>query len=511
MKKIIGGVRILCIITCTISFIFYTNLNYAQEPQRISMDFQEAALRDVIKVFSQQAGLNFVAAKEIENKRVTLYLDGVTVQDALNSILEANNLTYDQKPDSSVFIVKESGKAKIKMITKVYNLNYARVAGVAGAGACGATDAFAGSPEGGGREAGIKSIIENLLTKEEGPGGIEKKPFGNVAVDKRTNSLIITTIPEDFPLIEATLAKLDTRTSQVMIEAEVIEVVSTAIEKLGLDWGSDSDGNFFTFTGPSRPTGFPFVRDSGPFSRSLLGGACADARGRSLEGATASFGTLSLAEFRVVLKALEKDNKSRYLAKPKIMVVNNETAEIKIITDAAVGTTTTTETSTGTTGETIEREEVGVILKVTPTISKDNYITMTLEPEISRIEVSNVSTSIYDPKKRSAKTTVMMKDGQTIAIGGLLKGEIADSRRATPGLSKIPLLGNLFKSKDFQDIETEIIIFVTCNILKPELEKEKMAAVELPPVELKKEAAVTQRDKEILKAVKRLRKRRELK
>ncbi len=489
MVKIIGGIRIFWIILCITSFIFYADFNYAQEEsRRISMDFQEAALKDVLKVFSQQAGLNFVAAKEIEDKKVTLYLDGVTVDDALTSILAANNLTYEQKPDSSVFIVKESTKPKIKVITKVYSLNYAKVEG----------------GKGGGEKSDIKSIIENLLTKDN-----EGEVLGCIVKDTRTNSLIITSIPENFPLIENTLAKLDAQTPQVMIEAEIVEVKTTAIKKLGLDWGGPASGTFFTFTGPSRDTGFPFIREKGPFSRSLLGGSLADARGRTLAASSTgtTFGNLTLVEFRIVLKALEKENKSKYLAKPKIMVVNNETAEIRISADSGVGTVTT-EGESGTLTTSVERVETGVILKVTPTINKDDYITMTLEPEVSRVETSSV-TGYYDPTKRSAKTTVMMKDGQTIAIGGLLKSEVADNDRAVPGLSKIPLLGNLFKSKDFQDVETELIIFVTCRIIKPELEKLKEAAAS-PVVKVKKEAAIAERDKEIIKAVKRLRKRREL-
>ncbi len=492
MKKIIGGIRIFWIILCVTSFIFYADFNYAQEEsRRISMDFQEAALKDVLKVFSQQAGLNFVASKEIENKKVTLYLDGVTVEDALTSILEANNLTYEQKPDSSIFIVKESTKPKIKMITKVYSLNYAK----AGEG-----------------ESDIKSIIENLLTKDDS-GGV----LGSIVNDARTNSLIITSVPENFPLIENTLAKLDTRTQQVMIEAEIVEVKTTAIKKLGLEWGSLTEGAFFTFTGPSRDTRFPFIRESSPFSRSLLGGAAGtgSATGETATGGITTststgttFGSLTLAEFRIVLKALEKENKSKYLAKPKIMVVNNETAEIRISADTGVGNITTEGAESGTLTTSVERVETGVILKVTPTINKDDYITMTLEPEVSRVVTSSV-TGYYDPIKRSAKTTVMMKDGQTIAIGGLIKSEVADNDRAVPGLSKIPLLGNLFKSKDFQDVSTEIIIFVTCHIVKPEPERLEETAA--PPfAKVKREAAIVERDKEIIKAVKRLRKRREL-
>ncbi|UCH12119.1 MAG: hypothetical protein JSW18_04700 [Candidatus Omnitrophota bacterium] len=495
MKKIIGGIRIFWVILCITSFIFYADFSYAKEqPRSISMDFQGVALRDVLKVFSQQAGLNFVAVKEIEDKKVTLYLDGVTVQDALTSILEANNLTYEQKPESSIFIVKESTMPKIKMVTKVYSLNYA---------------------DANGEKSDIKPIIENLLTKDNS-GGV----LGSIVNDVRTNSLIITSVPENFPLIENTLAKLDTRTKQIMIEAEIVEVKTTAIKKIGLDWGGATTGEFFTFTGPARDTRFPFIRESSPFARKLLSGALGTGTPTTTSTTTATstvattaattgatLGNLTLAQFRIVLKALEKENKSKYLAKPKIMVINNETAEIRISANAGVGTTTT-EGESGTLTTSVERVETGVILKVTPTVNKDDYITMTLEPEVSSVKASSV-TGYYDPTKRAAKTTVIMKDGQTIAIGGLLKSEVADNDRAVPGLSKVPLLGNLFKSKDFEDVETELIIFVTCHIVKPELEKLEEAAAP-PSVKLKKETAIVKRDKEIIESVKRLRKRREI-
>ncbi|GAH10358.1 unnamed protein product, partial [marine sediment metagenome] len=216
----------------------------------------------------------------------------------------------------------------------------------------------------------------------------------------------------------------------------------------------------------------------------------------------ATLGSLSLAEFQIVLRALEQENKSKYLAKPKIMVVNNETAEIKIAGKTAIGETTTLATADTPGTTSAERTETGITLKVTPTINKDGYITMTLEPTVSRTRVSGIS-GYLDTRDRTAKTTVMMKDGQTVAIGGLLKSDVTDNDRAVPGLSKIPLLGNLFKSKDFQDVETELIIFVTCHIVKPKLEKLEETAV--PPfAKVKKEAAIVERDKEIIKAVKRL-------
>ncbi len=508
MRIIIGGIKILFVAFYIATFVCYPGINYAEESSRqISMDFQEASLKDVLKIFSQQAGLNFVAAREIEDKKVTLYLDGVSVQDALDSIINANNLAYEQKPGSSVFIVKPSTASRVKLVTKVYGLNYARVAPPSSSTT---TEGTATSGEGTAQAGDIKSIIENLLSKDEGG-----KLFGSVIIDPRTNSLIITSVPEDFPLIEATLAKLDAQTLQVMIEAEIIEVQTTAIKKLGLDWGGTSTGTFFTFSGPSRDTGFPFVRETGILSRSLLGGSIADSRGRTIAASSTGtvFGNLTLSEFRIVLKALEKENKARYLAKPKIMVINNQTAEIKIAEDTAVGTTTTSQATTGTTSTTAERVETGVILTVTPTINKDDYITMELRPEVSRVQTSNVS-GYFDPTKRSARTTVMVKNGQTLAMGGLLKADTTDNDRAVPGLSKIPLFGKIFKSKDYQNISTEIIIFVTCYIVKPEMEKQQKTAEFAPAaageVNQPSEAVATERDNEIANTVTRLRKRREI-
>lgn len=477
----------------------------AQEGRRISMDFQEAELRDVLKIFSQQAGLNFVASKEIEDKKVTLYLEGVTVQDALNSIMKANNLTYDQAPGSSVFIVKESGKAKIDMITKVYTLNFARVAeqekeeeaGGAGEGTTGGAAQK--------KEADIKTVLENLLSK-----GGDGRLLGSIVVDRRTNSVIITSIPEDFPLIEETIKSLDVPTPQALIEAEIVEIETDILNKLGLEWGNQTTGTFITFSGPIRKTAFPFIRQSGPFQATLLKGATD----------SPTLGTLSLAEFSVVLRALESEGKARYLAKPRLMVLNNETAEIKISADTAVGLKTSSQSDTGTITEEAERMETGVILKVTPTINKDDYITMTLQPEVSRVVASNIITStgvrIYDPTRRNVKTTVMVKDGQSIAIGGLLKREETDTISKTPGLSKVPFLGRLFKSDSTRDKTTEIIIFITSHVIKDvETLSRTLAEITKPPAAAPsakeaKEEIKAEREAEIEKTVIKLRKKREL-
>lgn len=486
-----GGLSLL-VLVCLLLFVTALDTT-AQGPRSVSMDFQQAALKDVLKVFSQQAGLNFVASKNIEDKHITLYLDNVTVSDALNSIMSANNLTYEQAQGSAVFIVKESGKPKIEMATKVYTLDFARIGETGQEPTIESTD--------------MKSVIENLLSKD-----IEGEIMGKVVIDKRTNSLIITTIPADFPVIEDTIRQLDSITPQALIEAEIVEIQIGALKSLGLEWGS-SDGTFIRFTGPKRLTHFPFVRSHNPLSRGLLSITESDGGAAETE-ATNELGVLSLQEFSLVVKALETEGMARYLAKPRIMSLSNESAEIKITSDTAIGIIVSDVTDTGRVVEEAERVETGVTLKVTPTVNRKGYITMTIEPEVSRTVQSPYFSNFVDPAKRSAKTTVMVKDGQTIAIGGLLKTDEEDQGRDVPGLSRIPLFGNLFRTKEKRNVQTEIIVFITAHAI---LDTEDMIQTAKALQDHEKEslhsgeqASTDTRDEEIQKTVMRLRRKREL-
>jgi len=481
----------------------------AQNIRTVSMDFQEASLKDVLKIFSQQAGLNFVATDNIEDRKITLYLDSVTVQDALDSIMKANSLTYEQAKGSSVFIVKESGKAKIDMVTKVYTLQFARISAIAAAAA---------QQEGGSSQvADMNSILSSLLSKAE-----DGSPLGGIVLDARTNSVIVTAIPEDMVLIEETIKKLDAITPQALIEAEIVEIRTGALKRLGLEWG-DSQGTFVRFSGPTKITHFPFIRQSNPLSKSLLGSitstttTATSSAGTDTTSTAASqtptLATLSLSEFSIVLKALETEGDAKFLAKPRIMVLNNESAEINITADTAIGVTKTSVTDTGEVIEEAERTETGVSLKVTPTINREGYITMTLEPTVSRAVPSAQFVNFADPTKRSITTTVMVRDGQTIAIGGLLKTDEVDDTRAMPGLSRLPFLGNLFKRNTKTNLETELIIFITAHVIQnlSDMSEMKEAAdiIEAPVAEKEKQMAQT-REAEIRKTVMKLRKKREL-
>lgn len=441
----------------------------AAPAEMISMDLVNAGLDDVLKLLSQQAGMNFVASESARDRRVTVYLDQVPIQTAIRSILDANNLSFRQIAGSNVYIVGDSGGRAVKLTTKVYTLKYARVVPTLGettrtfgdtgsvlkptftgtgsggegesssnSGSSGGSNSSRASGGSGTQAQGIVAIIKQLLTER-----------GSVTTDPRTNSLAVTDVEETFPLVEETIAKLDIRPLQVYLEAEVLEVKRATLHRLGIEFG-DSTGEFATFTGPSRQTNFPL----GP---TLLKRAAAP---------THTLGTLALTDLTATLKALETESDVKFLASPRLMTLSNEVAEIRITTDAATGTTSSSQTDTGTVTTQIERNTVGTVLRVTPLVTDDKHITMVIEPEISRVVSSTTFSSTLDPNRRSARTTILVEDGETAMIAGLLSQDQDLGQRKVPLLSRIPLLGAAFTRHADEITDTEIVIFITPHIVK---------------------------------------------
>ncbi len=399
----------------------------------ISMDFQDANLKTVLKIFSQQSGLNFVASQNVQDRTVTIYFDGVTVEDALNHIMNANNLVYEQKPGSSIFIVKESGAPKIETLTKIYELKYAQLIPPP-------TEEGSTTTE---ETAEILIVLEGVVSEN-----------GKVIADKRSNSLIITDVPSQFVIIEDVLSRLDIRSPQVMIEAEILETSTTVANDLGVSWS----GTFGLYTGPAHNTIWPL---RGKFGKDNSSG----------EGIS-SPGSVSLTSMTATLKALLSNTDTKILARPKVLTLNNETALIELTSETAVASVTTTtggDSGAAQTTTSAERIDTGITLEVTPQINKDGYITMHIEPEVIVPVLSSYFTSgsekFVDPQKRSTKTTVRVRNGETIVIGGLISKEDSYGFNKVPFLGDLPLLGGAFRYKETDKLDRELLIFITPRII----------------------------------------------
>ncbi|MGH2349509.1 MAG: type II secretion system protein GspD, partial [bacterium] len=430
---------------------------------RLSMEFQDASLRDILKLFSQQTGINVIAGDEVSTKKMTVYFEDVTVLDALDQILLAGNLQYERMPESEIYVVTakpKPAKPDVLTITRVYRLKYARVSESVLAKAA---SVFAGQTPfetatvdqeqtgsggggGSGDKIGIDVVMSRLLTDR-----------GTVVVDARTNSLIVTDVPENFPRLEGALAALDIRTAQIMVDTEIIETTLSKLKDLGIEWGTGTEGDLITFTPGARTTRFPFglFRDGiqptnpTPFSASAL----------------------SAASFRGVLQALESDAETKVLARPRVLTLDNESALIRLTSDEAIGFTSSSQSTTGTTTSQPERTTTGVFLVVTPQVNDRNYITMIVEPAVTKTVSSKISpptgqSTPRDPKTRSSRTLVRIKSGDTLVVGGLIDRSDEHTMRKVPVLSGIPVIGEAFKNQEINDTASELIVFVTPQILK---------------------------------------------
>ncbi len=463
MKTIRLFIAIIFAIFISTPFSFaasaYTKDISPGKSSRVSMDFQDANLKTVLKIFSQQSGLNFIASQNVQDRTVTVYFDNVKIDDALNYIINANNLVYEQEPGTNIFIVKETGKPEIETITKIYELKYTQLSTLVKTQTDPSNPDKSSSSTADSNNTDIVSIVQSMLSAN-----------GKVVADKRSNSLIIKDVPSQFSIVEDLLSRLDVRTPQVMIKVEVLETTTKAVENLGINWS----GAFGTYTGPVHNTIFPMNNSIG--------------RNNSSGEGIKTTGLFSMDGVTAAITALLNNTDTKILARPQVMAMNNETARIELSSkekDTETVTSTSSSTGVGTTGKTYTSQDTGVILEVTPQISKDGYITMNLKPSFTELELSRF-TNAYDTHKRATETTVIVKDGETVILGGLIKSKHENGIKKVPFLGDIPILGAAFRYKAKDNSDRELIIFITPNIVKdisyalsniPEREQEKPKAV----------------------------------
>jgi len=432
---------------------------YPEASKTISMDFKDASLNDVLKIFSQQSGQNFIAASGVADSTINLYLDQVPVQEALERILSANSLTYEIKPGSNIFVVKAIETAASTLMTRVYRLKNATVSSSKLLRTLDSEDEDSASAEGE-EGTGIKGAIEALLTDE-----------GSVVEDSRTNSLIVTDIPAQFPVIEQTIARLDIRVPQILIEVEMLDVSKSTTDLLGAKFGSKP---FEFVKGPTKDTYWPFNQTN---LAQQVGGP--SGIGNTTIDTTAGIGALSFEGLTFALNFLRSQTDTKNLARPRLLTLNNETAEIEIKTDEAIGIlSVTTGDATQSTNAEPERVDTGVFLKVTPQANlKTGKILMAIEPRVTEVRTGKTftlnkdDTTFNDPEERSTRSILLVDDGDTIMIGGLLRTDEDIVKTRVPGLGSLPIIGAAFRHQDKKITQRELVIFITPHIIKDDIAK----------------------------------------
>ncbi|MBF0122028.1 MAG: hypothetical protein HQL21_01305 [Candidatus Omnitrophica bacterium] len=452
MKK-----RIFFLITMVTMLILWTMDPYAlvfgasdsgfvfpQYSKKVSLDFKNADLKDVVKAFCRQVSMNFLIAQDVDAKGITVSLTDVPIEEALEKILSAYGLAYEYDAANNLFFVKNKPKEGADtLVTRVYQLKFASVSGSAVGNELGKGGAISGglsgsSGKGGGGGGASGGLVTALKTILKGKGA-------SIIEDSRTNSLIITASQDSFSGVERLLARLDAPVPMVMIEVEMLDVSKVSSDQIGLTWRTG-----VAFSGGARSIRFPY-----------------DAQGDS--GVIPTRGKLSFEGVGAVLEFLKGQDDTKSLARPRILTLDNQPASIRISTDEAIGESTTSENNNATSTRTAERTTTGVLMMVTPQVSLlTDEITLVVEPKVidATKSVSFPSGNSYkNPEERGVKSILKAKNGETIIIGGLLRREETLNVSKLPFLGDLPFVGNAFKHTKLIKSDRELMIFITPRIM----------------------------------------------
>ena len=483
----------------------------------ISLDLRNIDVVDALKFLVMKQGLNIITTKSVSG-RITLMVDNTPVKDVFDIMLRSNNLAYDKTGDLYNVMTQDEYKAlygksfadirEVKLFRLTYSIpeqvfsvfdmlksNVGRVLVDTESGSVIVMD----SPDriklmeqilGGFEQKNVVRIfklnyvraaeVEEILKTQ-----LDLKKVGLVKADERNNQVMVQTLPERMKQIEEIIGNLDRKTKEIYIDSQIIKVKFSDTVENGFEWEGLFDlGRKFgmTYLGST-----PFASVSGATDTFTSRQAVLDQVGYvgsyPFSGTTGNssaskpsiglgqmhLGVVGKNDFDTVIHYLQTLSNTRIISNPKLAVVNNQEAKIHVgEKQAYVTTTTTTGQSSNTVSEQVNFVDVGVMLSVVPTINYDDYITLKVKAEINEV----ISTLITPTKNQIpiidtslAETTVMVKDGSSVIIGGLRKEQDIKTSQRTPFLGSIPLLGKLFSVDTKTKERTELMIILTPRLI----------------------------------------------
>jgi type IV pilus assembly protein PilQ len=304
-------------------------------------------------------------------------------------------------------------------------------------------------------------------------------------IDERTNTMFYSETRSNIDNIRKVLLQIDKPTRQVMIEARLVEVSADPIQAYGINWagvvGSASAPKTYQYGAPTTSTSTvdpktglvtntsTFTGTTSPFALGNPGSA--NFFGSLEKLAFGQFAILSVPQFSATMQALNEDSDAEFLANPRVVTADNQQAKIEVLRNQPVPQLNFNEqTATAVFGG-FQDKTFGNTLVVRPSVNKDNFITLSVKPEISNkvqdfhftFNGADVTSPIID--KRSLDSNVLIKSGDTLAIGGLLSDQTSKSRTKVPILGDIPVLGYAFQSHDNERHKRNLLIFVTPTII----------------------------------------------
>jgi general secretion pathway protein D len=304
--------------------------------------------------------------------------------------------------------------------------------------------------------------------------GVSLSKDVNVVADKATNTLIITASRDDYKTLEEIIRQLDEPRPMVYIEALIMEVSVNKNFNIGVEWRGLKDiGNgSLSGLGPNATgLGMAGFTGSSIIPQVSSTGALSMPAGFSLGviGAGIQIGDILFPNIGAVLQAYQKDSDVSILSTPQLLTLNNEDAEINVGKNVPYITRSdTSATATQVFGQSYEYKDVGISLKITPNINEDQFVRLKIDQQVTKL--TGEQTSTPTTLKRTAKTTVVIKDKETVVIGGLIDDSTSIDTQQIPCLGDIPLVGWLFKTRGSGREKSNLFIFITPHIVRNQAE-----------------------------------------
>jgi len=417
--------------------------------RKISLDLQDADLVNVMRLFAEVANLNIILAPDVKGK-VTVRMVNIPWDQAMDIILKMNGLGYAldnnilriastsalTREAEDEFKAKEAKKKAEDLITRIVPINYSTA-------------------------ATIEGTIKKSLS-----------PRGETVTDARTNTLIVKDIPRNVEEVVNLVRLLDKPIPQIMIEARIVEASLNFNRSLGIQWG----GNYVADAAHGNPTGLVFPNSVGATGGPTMG-ATPSGNGNFLVNMPApagagtgggaigfTFGSLSKAlNLDLVLSALESTGEGKVISTPRVSALDNKEAKI----EQGVSIPFSTASASGTQIQFIDAK---LSLTVTPHATPDNKIFLKIQATKNAPDTSLLGASGQPSiRKNEATTEILLGDGETAVIGGILIIDRGVTYTKVPFLADLPLIGWLFKSKVNREEKRELMIFITPRVVRQEV------------------------------------------
>ncbi|MEO0130167.1 MAG: secretin N-terminal domain-containing protein [candidate division WOR-3 bacterium] len=381
----------------------------------VSLEVKDADIIDVLRMLSRLGNINIIASPEVKGT-VTMRFDNVPFSVAFSAILRAVECNAVEISEGVIMVKPFKKDVEGELHTRVYNLNYAE-----------ASD--------------IKKVVDKFLSSKGRAEAVEKK-VGEGGGSKRSSYLIITDVPEKLADIEKLIGEIDKPAPQISIEAKFIETTISSDKIYGIDWSIRAAA---TATVPDigEEIAIPIM-----FKHLIIG-------------------KLSFAQMSAALELLQSEGKAKLLANPHTLTMDNQKATVEMVTKVPL-LEVRVDPETRERVYTWRERSIGIMLTVSPHLTKDGNITMEIEPKVEAIigwrtageqEVPIIAT-------REGKTQVAAKDGEVIVIGGLKREQETRAETKIPILGSIPILGKLFTRTSIRKEESELLIFIIPRVIE---------------------------------------------